>query len=553
MEEAPGDSHVVATGEESIDAAALSAAFAEEDLLASVIESSHQSTVKRNVGGVENTSNLSLNHHVQVLKRYARAYLEKHDVFEIMEWLTAELCKRQPVKPLRYIYSLLKRRLIAAQQKCDSFHRPQVIFVTGGPCSGKSTLCQRLASDYGWAHLRVESRTMIVDAESGEFLDEQRLETIARAVCTRIHREFSRGKTVILIDGFPDSQDMFKVWMRMDLDETLTVRRVLHLNVSAAILAERMRLDRPDQDKIDLIRRAKNYEIDAAKMMYWIDTVNKDGVHKIDGSMDIDSVYESVGEIIDEFNAESLRLLDITSAIDSSLMDNKILATRCSVIFIFSPPYVDAASVVCQRLEEDQPLLQQLGQDPSSKNIANYPRDTFRNFVHLSTSELLHRELDLNTNSARAMLIRQCLKRGDAVPDDIVTQVLLSTMRTYSAQTCFLIEGFPRSIANAEAWNRAINELVPGAKSTLATAAMLYFEFDENLIESIAIHSNAGLEDHDLARFKAKVAGRLEVFNQVTRPTIEHFQEKGGLVSVFNAEQPLDEVYSQVVDLLSSL
>lgn len=145
-------------------------------------------------------------------------------------------------------------------------------------------------------------------------------------------------------------------------------------------------------------------------------------------------------------------------------------------------------------------------------------------WTHLSTGDLLRAEL--KAGGPTTVLIKQYIDAGTLVPDEIVVGLLKDAIEKTIRRTGnlkFLIDGFPRSFSNMEAW-----QTVFGDDGELPK--MIYFECPlEVLIQRIlgrAQHS--GRSDDNVESMKQ----RFETFTVETLPIVEHFRSKGKCVDI---------------------
>ncbi|CAN0307912.1 unnamed protein product, partial [Hapterophycus canaliculatus] len=97
---------------------------------------------------------------------------------------------------------------------CDAA-KPPVVFVLGGPGSGKGTQCERLAKEYGYVHLsagellRQERASGSSDGQLiDEYIREGRIVPVAISLALlRKAMEASGPLSRFLIDGFPRNRD----------------------------------------------------------------------------------------------------------------------------------------------------------------------------------------------------------------------------------------------------------------------------------------------------------------------------------------------------------
>jgi adenylate kinase len=68
--------------------------------------------------------------------------------------------------------------------------------------------------------------------------------------------------------------------------------------------------------------------------------------------------------------------------------------------------------------------------------------------AHISSGDLLRHHVSTGTGLGRA--VAQCISRGDLVPDGIVMDVLRKPVQAASRRGGYVLDGFPRTVAQAE-------------------------------------------------------------------------------------------------------
>jgi adenylate kinase len=72
-----------------------------------------------------------------------------------------------------------------------------------------------------------------------------------------------------------------------------------------------------------------------------------------------------------------------------------------------------------------------------------------RGIAHISTGDMLRAAMA--AGSAFGERVRKVVDRGDLVPDDLMLELVLHRLEQPDAANGFLLDGFPRTIAQAEA------------------------------------------------------------------------------------------------------
>ena len=163
-------------------------------------------------------------------------------------------------------------------------------------------------------------------------------------------------------------------------------------------------------------------------------------------------------------------------------------------------------------------------------------------WTHLSTGDLLRTELEKGGSSAAS--IQQFIDAGELVPNEIVVELLKSSMENVTRTTGkqnFLIDGFPRSLNNMDGWYQAFGET-----STLPD--MLYFEcpFEELERRILGRAKFSGRTDDNVESMKA----RFDTYKEETLPTIELFKSKDKCVEL-DTSQDRETVFNAVINHLA--
>lgn len=163
-------------------------------------------------------------------------------------------------------------------------------------------------------------------------------------------------------------------------------------------------------------------------------------------------------------------------------------------------------------------------------------------WTHLSTGDLLRAELEVG--GPKAKTIDEYITAGKLVPNEIMVTLLKNAMENITRTTGkknFLLDGFPRSLNNMEAWYDIF-----GRESELPT--MLYFECPYAELEKriLGRAKYSGRSDDNVESMKL----RFDTFKAETLPTVELFKKSNKCIDV-DTSPARDIVYSRVVDALS--
>jgi UMP-CMP kinase len=158
-------------------------------------------------------------------------------------------------------------------------------------------------------------------------------------------------------------------------------------------------------------------------------------------------------------------------------------------------------------------------------------------WTHLSTGDLLRTERQ--AGGPTATTIEEFVTAGKLVPNEIIVTLLKNAMETVTRTTGknnFLLDGFPRSLSNLEAWYEIF-----GREAELPK--MLYFECPYDVLEQriLGRARYTGRSDDNVESMKL----RFDTFKAETLPTVELFKSKDRCVEV-DTSQDRQAVYALV-------
>ena len=151
---------------------------------------------------------------------------------------------------------------------------------------------------------------------------------------------------------------------------------------------------------------------------------------------------------------------------------------------------------------------------------------------------LLRRQAAEKTPLGRAA--EAFLRRGDLVPDRLVTELVLERLGEPDCASGFVLDGFPRTIDQAEALDRYLE----ARDATLDAACYLKVPDDELWRR---LRGRGRLDDEEWV-----IRHRLAVFASQTRPVIDHYRDRGCLV-VVDAVGPPEVVGERILNGVAAL
>jgi adenylate kinase len=167
---------------------------------------------------------------------------------------------------------------------------------------------------------------------------------------------------------------------------------------------------------------------------------------------------------------------------------------------------------------------------------------------------------------------REYMDRGDLVPDELIIEMIGERVQREEAADGFILDGFPRTVPQAEALDEEMDDL--GRK---ITAVLLFGIGEDEIIRRLSgrrtceaepphvyhVEFNPpkqeGVCDIDGSKLMVRdddkpevVRHRLEEYEEKTAPLVGYYEDRGILRRV-NAEQPPDDVENDIAALVATL
>jgi adenylate kinase len=136
---------------------------------------------------------------------------------------------------------------------------------------------------------------------------------------------------------------------------------------------------------------------------------------------------------------------------------------------------------------------------------------------------------------------QEYMDRGDLVPDEVVIAMVMDRLAEQDCQAGFVLDGFPRTVEQAEALDRRLAE-----QGTPLEAALSFDVTEDELLRRLAGRAAA---QHRADDAEQTIRYRLEVFALKTRPLIDYYTHRGLLVSV-DAIGPIEVVTKRILAAL---
>lgn len=184
---------------------------------------------------------------------------------------------------------------------------------------------------------------------------------------------------------------------------------------------------------------------------------------------------------------------------------------------------------------------------------------------HISTGDILRASVAAGT--PLGLEAKKFMDAGDLVPDEVVIGLVKDRLSQPDTEPGFILDGFPRTVVQAEALDAALADL--GKKIDAAVAIVVDPEVIVGRLTSRRtctsckkITSASALVDGACPSCggevvqrdddnEATVRNRLDVYERSTAPLIDYYGSKGVLAEI-DGDRPVDVVFAEVVDVLEA-
>jgi adenylate kinase len=160
--------------------------------------------------------------------------------------------------------------------------------------------------------------------------------------------------------------------------------------------------------------------------------------------------------------------------------------------------------------------------------------------VHIDTGDILRSNAERGTELGRRA--RQYMERGELVPNEVVIDMVLERVGEPDCAGGFVLDGFPRTVPQAEALDRRLDELDRPLEATVGLEVE-EAELWRRLAERAREQDRPDDEDEQAIR------QRLELFARETGPLLDYYDRRGLLLRV-DAIGEVDEVTGRIAEAL---
>jgi len=184
----------------------------------------------------------------------------------------------------------------------------------------------------------------------------------------------------------------------------------------------------------------------------------------------------------------------------------------------------------------DRGIIFVLGGPGSGKGTVCSKLKDQLSFKHVSTGDLLRKEVELETERGRKIL--ETMKAGELVENEIVINLLKQAIEEAVGPQRFLVDGFPREMSQVQSFEDAIGPC----------SFVLNLECSDEVMQERLM--KRGRKDDS----QETIQKRLVTFKERSLPVIEHFKKLGKVHTILqgNVDETPGEVFERALEMVAS-
>ncbi len=163
--------------------------------------------------------------------------------------------------------------------------------------------------------------------------------------------------------------------------------------------------------------------------------------------------------------------------------------------------------------------------------------------LHISTGDLFRYEMGNNTPLGQKA--KEYMAKGELVPDEVTIGMLKNKVEANPGVNGIIFDGFPRTIAQAEALDAYLAE-----KGTEVTALLALEVPEEELIRRLLMRGTTSGRADD--QNEEIICNRINVYNTETAPVFDYY-ERAGKTKRIQGVGTVEEIFDKLVAVLDEV
>jgi adenylate kinase len=158
---------------------------------------------------------------------------------------------------------------------------------------------------------------------------------------------------------------------------------------------------------------------------------------------------------------------------------------------------------------------------------------------HIATGDMLRAAMAART--PLGLRVKPIYDAGRLVPDELMIELIRERLSEDDAAEGFVLDGFPRTMAQAEALDTMLREI--------GRELSVIFELQISEAECVQRLLRRAQEEGRTDDTPEVIRTRLDLYRRETEPVIEHYRAQGNLVGI-HGDRTVNEVFAEIQEAL---
>ena len=155
-------------------------------------------------------------------------------------------------------------------------------------------------------------------------------------------------------------------------------------------------------------------------------------------------------------------------------------------------------------------------------------------YLHLSTGELLRKEIEMNTNLGKQ--VKDIINRGELVSDELVLKIVRQNLD--NENNGWILDGYPRNLSQANSLNEVLIEI------NQPLEVVFYLDIPEEvLIKRLLLRGRKDDTEETIRK-------RVNIYKNTTQPLIQYFKDLS-LLEYIDADRDLKTISSEIKEKMA--
>jgi adenylate kinase len=164
--------------------------------------------------------------------------------------------------------------------------------------------------------------------------------------------------------------------------------------------------------------------------------------------------------------------------------------------------------------------------------------------AHIVTGDMIREMKEEPSDAGREL--KAIYDRGDLVSDDLMIRLIRERLDRGDTIPGFVLDGFPRTMAQAEALDDLLQELGRGIDIAFEFQVPDRQQLHDRMLRRAAEENRSDDSPEAIER-------RLELYERETAPLVEWYRTTRGNVVGIHADRTIDEVFHEITEALDSV